>query len=115
MLFRSNRGDPAEVGRYQVDQSELWLRRAAEFRSGGPHHGATLVDLDYRNLVNDTAGCLEAIYTAAGMSFPANLDGFIERYHAQHPRQSAAHRYTPEDFGIDPDAVRRRFAFLSRR
>ena len=107
--------DPAEVGRYQVDQSELWLRRAAEFRSGGAHHGATLVDLDYRDLVNDTAGCLEAIYTAAGMSFPANLDGFIERYHAQHPRQSAAHRYTPEDFGIDPDAVRRRFAFLSRR
>jgi hypothetical protein len=42
--------DPLDVGRRQLDHSELWFRRAHEFRSS-QDRAVTLVDLDYRGLV----------------------------------------------------------------
>ncbi|MGE2732466.1 sulfotransferase family protein [Mycolicibacterium vaccae] len=104
--------DPIEVGRQQVDQSELWFRRAVAVRGDVAADAATFLDLDYRDLVGDPPSAVARVYAAAGMAPPEDLDGFIDAYHRAHPRDAGGHRYTPEEFGIRPDEVRQRFAFL---
>ena len=111
----SDEVDAVDVGQRQADQSELWFRRATEFRSSPERDSVTLIDVDYRELIDDTASVLDKIYAAADMAAPAMLDDFIANYHAAHPRNAAGtHRYEPEDFGLDPDLLRGRFAFLDR-
>lgn len=108
----SDEVDAVDVGRRQADQSELWFRRATEFRSSRERDDVTLIDVDYRELIDDTAGVLEKVYAAADMTAPG-LDEFIAKYHAVHPRNAnGTHRYSPEDFGLDADELRERFAFL---
>lgn len=105
--------DAADVGRFQADQTELWLRRALRFRSEPASSGATFVDLDYRHLVADPAAAASAVYAAADLAPPDDLDGFIASYHEAHPRHAhGAHRYTAADFGLDDGELRDRFAFL---
>lgn len=104
--------DPIEVGRHQVDQSELWFRRCSDYRSSTRSAAATFVDLDYRQLVTDTGACLTRIYAAADMEPPGAVDDFVAAYHADRPHTPDRHRYSAEDFGIDPGEVRERFSFL---
>lgn len=106
--------DAVDIGRRQADQTELWFRRAAEFRSSPDRDAVTLIDVDYRELVDDTSRVLEKIYSAVDMPAPA-LDEFIADYHTAHPRDAhGTHRYQPEDFGLDAAELRERFAFLDR-
>jgi hypothetical protein len=105
--------DPSDVGRFQSDQSELWLRRAVAARSDVGTDAATFLDLDYRALVGDTLATVGAIYAAADMDPPPDLDAFIAADRRARPRNAhGAHSYRPDDFGLDGDALRERFAFV---
>jgi hypothetical protein len=84
------------AGRRLIEQTELWLRRAARFRASERAASLTLVDVDYAELVRDTPAALRRIY---------------EAYHAAAPRGArGVHRYQPEDLGLDPAQLRERFA-----
>ena len=70
--------------------------------------------IDYDDLVDRPAEAIGRVYDAAGLAPPAPVDEFVAAYHAAHPRDAhGAHRYSPADFGIDPDDVRERFAFVN--
>lgn len=116
-VYRSTYSDDVDlidVGRQQADQTELWMRRAAAFRESAAGRSTTFVDLQYADLVQNTAACLEQIYAAADMEPPSPLEEFIGSYHRAHPRDAhGRHRYAPEDFGYTEGALRERFAFLS--
>lgn len=107
--------DPVDVGRQQADQTELWLRRAVEFRASAAARRVQFVDLDYRELIASPAAALTAVYRAADMEPPAELNGFVDAYHTMHPSDGTRHRYAPADFGIDENALRERFGFLARK
>ncbi|GAB2828698.1 sulfotransferase [Actinocorallia aurea] len=105
--------DPADVGRFQSDQTELWLRRARAFRVSPAASGITLLDVSYRDLVSATEAVLRQIYDAASLAAPDDLPSMIAAYHAAHPRTAkGTHRYSPESFGLDGPALRARFASL---
>jgi hypothetical protein len=107
--------DPAEVGREQVRQSELWFRRAAEFRASPASAAARFVDVDYEAFVARPADTLAAVYRAANMEPPGDPDEFVAAYQRAHSRTAhRQHRYTPEEFGIDPGDLGERFSFLER-
>ena len=116
-VFRSmysDEVDPDDVGRFQADQTELWLRRATEFRSDPASTGATFVDLDYRTLVSDPVGAITQVYAAADLDPPTDPAAFVAAYHDSHPRHAhGTHRYTAADFGLDEHELRERFAFLT--
>lgn len=102
--------DAKDVGRQQVDQSELWFRRAKAFRASAADAPVTFVDLDYSMLVDRTTACLEMIYAAADMEPIEQPDQFVAAYHAEHPREAHGYqRCTPEDFGLNPGELRERF------
>ncbi|BBZ32386.1 sulfotransferase family protein [Mycolicibacterium confluentis] len=108
--------DPIEVGRAQVNQSELWFRRAIEARERAPAQAATFLDIDYQDLVSSPKGALQKVYSAAGMATPEDLDAFLGDHNRAHPRDAhGTHRYTAEEFGIVADEIRERFSFLQYR
>ena len=115
-VFRSTYSDdvdPVDVGRFQTAQTELWLRRAVDYRAAAAAAAATFVDLDYRELVADPAAAATKLYRAAGMEPPANFDQLIAEYHVRNPRHAyGPHTYAAPDFGLDPNELRERFAFL---
>ena len=80
--------DAADIGRYQTDTTELWLRRANVFRSEEASRAVTFVDVDFPRLVSDPVGVIGEIYAAAGMETPADPHGWIERYHDAFPRHA---------------------------
>jgi hypothetical protein len=115
-VFRSTYSDHVDgpdLGRYQAHQTERWFRRAQAFRASPASSSVTFVDVAYRNLVGDPVGTLRAIYAAAGMEPPDDLPAFVRAYDRANPKDAhGSHHYAPSDFGLDPDALRERFAFL---
>lgn len=107
--------DPVDVGRFMTEQTELWLGRAERFRASEHATSVTLVDIDYGELVRDTAAALRRIYSAARLEAPKDLMAMIDSYHAAAPRGArGVHAYHPEDFGLDPESLRERFAWVPR-
>ena len=105
--------DGHDVGRFQTEQSELWFRRALEFRSSPAAASATVLDLDYRDLVTSPVATIERVYAAAGVD-PPDIAALLSEHDAAQPRHGKGrHRYTPEEFGIDPGALRERMAFYT--
>jgi hypothetical protein len=108
--------DPADVGRFLTEQTELWLRRAESFRGSDRAAAVTVVDLDYADLVRETSVALRRIYGAAGLDAPTDLDAMVQRHHAAAPRGAkGAHAYQPADFGLEPSELRERFDWLPMR
>lgn len=111
----SDHVDPRDVGRFQTDQTELWLRRAIEFRESSAADSVTLVDVAYPDLVADPAAVLRRIYSAADLDEPDVVE-MMERHRTDQPRHGRGkHSYRPEEFGIDPPVLRERFAFYTDR
>ncbi|MCB1285617.1 MAG: sulfotransferase [Microthrixaceae bacterium] len=117
-VFRSTYSDdvdPRDVGRFQSDQTELWMRRAHELRTSALASTITMLDVDYGDLVSDPAGTLDRVYAAADREPPADLEAFVADFNAAHPRHAqGTHRYSPEDFGLNPAELRERFAEFAR-
>jgi hypothetical protein len=109
----SDEVDPVDVGRAMADQTELWLRRAATYRSTSST-AAAFVDVDYRRLVDDPVSVLTRVYAAAGIDPPDRPDELVAAYHASHPRHGhGEHRYSATSFGLDEQELRDRFSFVA--
>jgi len=120
-VFRSTYSDavdPHDVGRFQADQTALWLDRVLAFRESEAERAgaARFVDLDYRALVADPIGAARRIYAAAGMALGPEVIAAFERHRAadrQHGR--GRHRYDAAQFGLDAGVLRERFARYEER
>lgn len=109
----SDEVDAADVGRFQAEQTELWMRRAVAYRADPRSAAATFLDLGYDELITDTPAALARVYNAAGIEPPSDLVGMIDAFHATQPRHAhGQHKYSAEDFGLVADELRERFAFL---
>ncbi|MYR08170.1 sulfotransferase [Gordonia sp. SID5947] len=103
--------DGADVGRFQIEQTELWLRRALAFRDSDEAKTITYLDVAYADLVADTSSTVRRVYEAADIE-PPDLEAMIDAHHAAQPRSGKGrHRYEPEQFGIVPGELRERMAF----
>ncbi|MCR5978367.1 sulfotransferase [Gordonia jinghuaiqii] len=109
----SDEVDGHDVGRFQVEQSELWFRRALEFRASPAAEPATILDLDYRDLVSRPEATVARVYAAADID-PPDVTGMLAEHNAAQPHHGKGrHRYTPEEFGIDASELRERMTFYT--
>lgn len=107
----SDEVDGADVGRTQLEQTELWLRRALKTRESQAAQRVTWVDIQYTDLVSRPAETLRRIYAGAGWDGP-DAAAMVDAYAAAHPRNAkGTHRYTPGEFGLDADEIRERLGF----
>jgi len=114
-VFRStysDQVDPAEVGRFQLEQTKLWLDRAMLCRAELPEDAnSTFLDLAYKDLVRDPAAAAHKIFNAFDLEWSTGVSECIRKYLRNHPRnEHGRHRYTPEQFGLESDEVRTRLS-----
>lgn len=120
-VFRSTYSDavdPRDVGRYQTEQTALWLDRTLAFRESAAERSGTarFVDLDYRALVADPLAAVRAIYDAAEIELTPSVVESFARHRAANPQHArGAHRYTPEQFGLSRGPLRERFSRYEAR
>ncbi len=108
--------DRKQFGAEWVVMEELSLHRGLATRDGGTVPEARNLDLHYDAMMNDPIGAVAAVCEWAGMDFDEQSQQAVQRWLDDHPKdQHGAHRYTAEEFGLDPDRLRARFRFYTRR
>ncbi len=103
--------DPVDIGRTVLDQLVLWRQRAAAARAQAraPGSQARWLDLSYDELVAEPVATTIRLCQSLDLEADAALARrFAE--HLEHNRQHklGRHRYTPEQFGLDPGEIRER-------
>ena len=69
------------------------------------------VDVHYAELIADPITTVGRIYAAFGDELSPNAEAAMRAHLASHPQAKfGSHRYTPEELGLDPAAIRSRFA-----
>jgi hypothetical protein len=107
--------DPKRFGREWAVLEELVLRRGLSTRDRLPDPSRDY-DVHYGDLMRDPIGTIDGIYTHFGMSLGAQAQDRMQAWVDGHPQtQHGVHRYSAEEFGLDPAELRERFAFYSER
>jgi len=101
--------EPAAVGREQLAQWQaVWEKTLAVRQQADPAH---FIDIHFTDLRNDPMGCIERIYDHFGLTLSATacqrMHQWVESSRVAGP---AAHRYTPEGFGLTAQGIRDSFA-----
>jgi hypothetical protein len=81
-----------------------------EVRAAQDYPDAIFYDMMFRDFVTDQFGVVEQIYAALDLPMSdvgaQRMQAFID---ANPPGVHGVHNYSPEEYGIDPDAVRAEF------
>jgi hypothetical protein len=93
---------------------ELGMRRLIGFRDAGNEH--RFFDIHFAPFMKDPFPILVELYRFLGEPLTEEARRRMEAWRRETPRNlHGSHEYHPTDFGIDLDALRRRFRFYSER
>jgi len=109
-VARSDRLDPAEIGRQWLAEIDRGLSLAAAARSG-PLAGAPVLDVRYRDLVADPIRVLGTVLDFLGEPMTGEAERRMRAHlDASGGHRPGAHRYTAEEFGLSAAGLSRRYA-----
>jgi hypothetical protein len=100
--------DAVDVGRYQFEMTARWFDRAMDARDA--HPGAHVTDVAFADLVADPIAAMQAICRASDVAWTEAADGAAAQRLQALTEKHGAQRFTPQDFGLDPEEIRERFA-----
>jgi hypothetical protein len=116
LMYRmtSDQVDRQALGRAQVEAWAEALRRAIDFRTRvGDERFA---DLYFHELEEAPIEAIERAYRRLRIAFSEAARRRMQDWAGENPRgKHGEHRYRLEDFGLDPDEVRARYAFYRKR
>jgi hypothetical protein len=103
------------VAAYWVDRVEKLLRACARDRDALP--ADQVIDVPFREFMADDVGMVERIYAKADLPITDGARAQLSRYMEQNPRGKHGRIVydLKADFGLDPAALRQRFAFYFER
>jgi hypothetical protein len=103
--------DPNEVAADWTPRLRDKVVGALAFRASRDYPDAVFYDMFFPDFVADQFVEIEKIYDAFDLPMSDAGASAMREYIAEHPKGvDGIHRYEPEEYGIDPDAVRREFA-----
>lgn len=106
--------DPVALGRDETDHWWESLHRLLAFRDEGRED--RFFDVSFDHVQSDPIGAVERLYAAMGDEFSDEARRRMATWWEGHA--ASRHRSSPPDpahFGLDPDSLRRRFAFYHDR
>jgi hypothetical protein len=103
--------DTGAIIDYWTDRIEHLLRACVRDRPALP--AAQTIDVPFHEFMADDLGMVEKIYAQAGIELTRQARTEMEAFIAAHPRgkEGRVIYNLREDFGVDPEALRERFAF----
>ena len=103
--------DPFEVAEDWTARLRRVLEHVMDVRNAGSYPGAMFYDMQFSDFVADQFAVITDIYDAFGLSMTTAGAERMRAFIADNPKgKHGVHSYTPEEFGIDPVAIRRDFA-----
>ena len=106
--------DRARVGQQMLSFIRTHIDRILTFCAAP--HGDRVVHVDYYALVADPVAALERAYAELGLPMTEEARVAIAAWRRDNPKNArGANDYALEQFGLDPDEVRTRFADYSAR
>ncbi len=100
--------DPYEVASDWTRRLTRVLAHVMEVRANGDYPEATFYDMYFPDFVADQFTAVEAIYDALGLPMTDVAADRMKAFIADNPKgKHGVHSYTPEEYGIDPEQVRR--------
>jgi Sulfotransferase family len=108
--------DPFEIARDWTGRLRGVVEHALDVRNSGSYPDASFYDMYFQNFVADQFAEVERIYDALGLPMTDEGAARMQAFIANNPKgKHGLHLYTPEEYGIDPEAVRRDFRFYIER
>jgi len=102
--------DPHFVGQQQVDLWENHLNRAMRTRQNLHDRKEQFFDTQFEDVVKDPIGLIERIYAHFKIPFTPEAHRRMRAFLEANPRERLGpHRYSLEDFGLDPQDLQVRF------
>jgi hypothetical protein len=113
--MRRTRVDLAGLAEYWIDRVERLLRACVRDRA--KLSAERSVDVPFHEFMADDVGMVERIYARAGLSMSPAARAELDAHMADNPRGKHGQVVYDlrGDFGIEPDALRRRFDFYFER
>jgi hypothetical protein len=106
----SNDVDRSEVAQDWTGRLKQVVDHAMAVRNGGPYPDAIFYDMHFPDFVADQFAAVSDIYDALGLPMTAEAAKRMQAFIDDNPKgKHGLHLYTPEEYGIDPQAVRRDF------
>ena len=106
----SDEVDPLEIAHDWTARLKRVLEHAIEVRSAREHPGAVFYDMHFLDFVADPFREVERIYEALGLPMTPVGASRMQAFIADNPKgKHGIHRYAPEEYGVEPAAVRRAF------
>jgi hypothetical protein len=104
--------DPFEIARDWTGRLRGVVEHALDVRNSGSYPDAIFYDMYFPNFVAEQFAEVERIYDALGLPMTDEGAARMQAFIADNPKgKHGLHLYTPEEYGIDPEAVRRDFRF----
>ena len=106
--------DKKWLGSMTADFCELGMRRMMAFRAAGNEH--RFFDIYFKPFQQDPWPILAQLYAFLGENLSPRALERMQAWRRDTPRDKhGSHHYDTAEFGLDPDELRRRFAFYSNR
>ena len=106
----SDHVDPEAVAADWIPRLRDVLLHGVSVRQAREYPDAIFYDMMFRDFITDQFGVISRIYDALGLTMTDDaaraMQAFID---ANPPGVHGTHDYTPDQYGIDPDAVRSEF------
>jgi hypothetical protein len=112
----SDEVDPCEIAADWTPRLRGALQHALDVRDGDSYPDAVFYDMHFSDFVADQFAVVNDIYDALGLPMTDEGASRMQAYIDDNPKgKHGLHLYTPEEYGIDPQVVRRDFRFYIDR
>ena len=112
----SDEVDPVATGAEMTRRWHDGLERALRARDAGVVPKGRVADVLYRDLMRDPFGVVRGLYDALDMEFTPEFDRRMRAWLAENPKdRRGRHRYSLDEFGLDPDEETARYGAYARR
>jgi hypothetical protein len=112
----SDQIDPFEIAADWTPRLQHAVEHAIAVRDGGAHPDAIFYDMFFPDFVKDQFREVEKIYEALGLPMTAVAAIRMKAFIADNPKgKHGLHLYTPAEYGLVPDEIRKRFASYIER
>jgi len=110
-VLRRAFSDNADAREIAADWTDRWARALDDFLAVRERSNpAQFLDVAYESIERSPLDTIERVYDFLGWPLTDTGRGAIERFLAANPKDKhGVHRYTLEQYGLDPAALARRF------
>ena len=100
--------DRVEIARDWTERLRRVVEHALEIREVGEYPEAIFYDMHFSDLVADPFGVVQKIYETFSLPMSEEAATRMGAFIEDNPQgKHGSHDYSPEEFGVDPSAVRR--------